>query len=146
MPSGYTHKGRIGWVRTDASSNLLRTIQYGTQAQYITPAAGFPVMATGSTAGVWLAVAVANFAPSTAGAIVVGAVKNNVLATIGAHPNNAIPVPSTTSLAMLYSGNNGNQGVPAGVQGTMMLETTNVYWFSDNASSNLYAQGWIDNV
>jgi len=146
MPSGYTHKGRIGWVRTDASSNLLRTIQYGTQAQYITPAAGFPVMATGSSAGVWLAVAVANFAPSTAGAIVVGAVKANVNAVMGAHPNNAIAVPASSSLAMLFSGNNSNFGVPAGIQGTMMLETTNVYWFSDTASANLYAQGWIDNV
>jgi hypothetical protein len=147
MPSGYTHKGRIGWVRTDASSNLLRTIQYGTQAQYITPAAGFPVMATGSTAGVWLAVAVANFAPSTAGAIVVGAVKNNVLATIGAHPNNAIAVPTgTTSLSVLWLGDNGNFGTPGGIQGTIMLETTNIYWFSGTASANLYAQGWIDNV
>jgi hypothetical protein len=147
MPSGYTHKGRIGWVRTDASSNLLRTIQYGTQAQYITPAAGFPVMATGSSAGVWLAVAVANFAPSTAGAIVVGAVKNNVLATIGAHPNNAIAVPTgTTSLSVLWLGDNGNLGTPGGIQGTIMLETTNIYWFSGTASANLYAQGWIDNV
>jgi hypothetical protein len=146
MPSGYTYKARIGWVRTDGSSNLLRTIQYGTRAQYITSASGFPVVASGNTGGVWAAYSTANFAPSTAGAIVVGAVKANVNATMGAHPNNAIAIPTSSPLAMLYSGNNSNFGVPAGIQGTMMLETTNIYWFSDTGSANLYAQGWVDNV
>jgi hypothetical protein len=147
LPSGYVHKARIGWVRTDGSANLLRTIQYGTRAQYITPSTGFPAMATGISSAAWLAVSTANFAPSTAGAIVVGAVKNNVNGVIGVHPNNAIALPtSTTSLSVLWSGNNGNQGVPAGIQGTILLETTSIYWFSDNASTNLYAQGWIDNV
>ena len=147
MPSGYTHKGRIGWVRTDGSANLLRTIQYGTRAQYITPAAGFSSMATGTTSGAWLAVAVANFVPSTAGAIVVGAVKNNSNNTMAVHPNNAIAVPTgSASLSMLWSGNNSNQGLPTGLQGTIMLETTNVYWFSDGGTANMYAQGWIDKV
>ena len=147
LPSGYVHKARIGWVRTDGSSNLLRTVQYGTRAQYITPSTGYPVMATGTSSAAWLAVSTANYVPPTAAAIVVGAIKNNVLGIIGVHPNNAIALPTvTTSLATLWSGNNGNQGVPVGLQGTILLETASIYWFSDNAGTNLYAQGWLDNV
>lgn len=33
MPSGYTYKMRVGAVRTDASANLLRTLQLGANAQ-----------------------------------------------------------------------------------------------------------------
>ena len=144
MPSGYTHKGRIGWVRTDGSSNLLRTIQYGTRAQYITPAAGYPLMASGSTSSAWTAISTANYAPSTAAGIVVGLQRGSTLATTAVHPNNAIPTAG--NLATLWLGSNGNFDAPTNMQGLLLLETTSIYWLSNAALTYVYAQGWVDNV
>jgi hypothetical protein len=144
LPSGYTHKGRIGWVRTDGSSNLLRTIQYGTRAQYITPAAGYPLMASGSTSSAWTAISTANYAPSTASGLVVGLSKLTTSSAVAAHPNNAIPTAG--SLAALYIGGNGNFDEPLVIQGLLLLESSSVYWLSGSASGAFFAQGWIDNV
>ena len=147
LPSGYTYKARVGWVRTDGSSNLWRTIQYGNRAQWVTPAAGFQSMASGTSSGAWLAVATGAYAPSSSSAIVVGMYKGNVNGIVAAHPNNAISLPTTSaSTAVIWSGSNASTGIPGMVQALMMLESTNIYWFSDNATTNLYAQGWIDNL
>ena len=144
MPSGYTHKGRIGWVRTDGSSNLLRTIQYDKQAQYITSASGYPLMASGSTSSTWSAISTANYAPSTASALVVAISKLTTSSAVAAHPNNAISTSGT--LATLYIGGNGNFDEPLVIQGTMLLETSNIYWLSGSSTGAFFAQGWIDNV
>ena len=144
MPSGYTYKGRIGWVRTDGSANLLRTIQYGTRAQYITSSSGYPLMASGSTSSTWSAISTANYAPSTAAGIVVGFQRGSTLGTIGVHPNNA--VPTAGNLATLWLGSNGNFDAPTNMQGLLLLETTNIYWLSNASLTYLYAQGWVDNV
>lgn len=147
LPSGYTYKARVGWVRTDGSSNLWRTIQYGNRAQWITPSGGFQSMASGSSSGAWLAVATGNYVPTSASAITVGMYKGNVNGIAAVHPNNAISLPTTNaSTSVIWTGNNANTGIPATSQATMMLESTNIYWFSDNATTNLYAQGWIDNL
>ena len=147
LPSGYTYKARVGWVRTDGSSNLWRTIQYDNRAQWVSPAAGYQVMASGSSSAAWLAVATGAYAPTSSSAIIVGAQKGNVNGTYGVHPNNAISLPTgSVSTSMLWSGTNASTGLPMTMQATMMLETTNIYWFSDNATTYLYAQGWIDNL
>ena len=144
MPVGYTYKARIGWVRTDGSSNLLRTIQYGTRAQYITSASGYPLMASGSTSSTWSAISTANYVPSTASAIVVAISKLTTSAPVAAHPNNALPTAG--SLATLYIGGNGNFDEPLVIQGTMLLESSSVYWLSGSSTGYFYAQGWVDNV
>jgi hypothetical protein len=144
MPSGYTHKGRIGWVRTDGSANLLRTVQYGTRAQYITPAAGYPLMASGSTSSTWSAISTANYAPSTASGLVVGLSKLTTSSAVAAHPNNVLPTAG--SLAALYIGGNGNFDEPLVIQGLLLLESSSVYYLSGSASGAFFAQGWIDNV
>jgi hypothetical protein len=73
--------------------------------------------------------------------------KGNVNGIAAAHPNNAISLPTTSaSTSVMWTGSNASTGIPGMTQGTMMLESTNIYWFSDNATTNLYAQGWIDNL
>jgi hypothetical protein len=74
LPSGYTYFARIGAVRTDGSSNLLRVNQRGPRAQYIVgsnPANALTV--ANGTAGTYsltsptlVAISFANFIPPTA--------------------------------------------------------------------------------
>ncbi len=37
MPSGYTHKRRIGWVRTDGGGGILTFLQIGDAFYWVTP-------------------------------------------------------------------------------------------------------------
>ena len=103
-------------------------------------------MASGSSSSAWLAVATGAYAPSTAAAIVVGGQKGNVNGTFGVHPNNAISLPSSSSsTSAIWCGSNNASGIPITIQANITLESTNIYWYSDNASTYLYAHGWVDN-
>jgi hypothetical protein len=66
MPSGYTEKRRIGAVRNDSSSNLLRFVQFGRKVLYAS-AVG-QVLSFGS-ATVWTAVDCSAFVPTNNNAI-----------------------------------------------------------------------------
>lgn len=147
MPSGYTHKARLGWIRTNASGNLYRTLQYGRKVQYIVDGTILtaPVtMATG-TATAWTAVAVASFVPSTAMAIRVGIVGNAYSGTLFAvAPNNNYNVTN----APIYFRNDVPNGVAPLLTEDIILESANVYW-GCNVPANtgaLYCYGWEDNL
>jgi len=152
MPSGYTYKARIGAVRTAAgTAQLLGTWQFGRRAQYVvglaqtTQTSG--IMASGSTGSVstptWTAVSVSNFVPASASAI-----------RGFAHVFNGSVIVAPSGA---YAGNNDtNTGPPLAWnfgpspsqshQFDLLLESTNVYWASDNANGRLYVLGWDDNL
>jgi hypothetical protein len=50
MPSGYTKKRRIGWVRTNASSQIIQFVQNGDEFLYITPINDVDVTNLGTSA------------------------------------------------------------------------------------------------
>jgi hypothetical protein len=145
MPSGYTYKMRVGWVRTDGSSNLIRTIQYGNRTQYIATSSGYPTLASGS-ASQWTAVSVVNFVPTTASQIGLSLfLENSTAARAAIAANN-----SATSLSGSFMYSFGNTGYPDSVveSGIMVLESSNIYYYggSSNASVNFIScTGWIDN-
>lgn len=157
MPSGYTFKARLGWVRTDASGNkyLLQTLQLGRRAQYVvtvaTNTAAMPKMASG-VAGtvatpVWVAVATGNFVPVTASEIeiCIGAPDGTSLVVVAAPNNSYGTYNSTTNPPPVgLSGPSGLTLPP--VQGSLILETSNIYWISSLTNGALYAAGWIDNI
>ena len=152
MPSGYTYKARIGWVRTDGTANKypLSMVQMGRKAQYKV-AAGTnvtvtPLMASGVAGApstpTWVAVGVSTFVPPTASRIAL------LLTTTGAGnaicaPNNSYGAYYTTNPPPLGINNTGGQ---FNAFGELTLESTNVYWASNLAGMYLFASGWEDNI
>lgn len=165
MPTGYTFKARVGWVRTDGTANkyLLQTVQNGKRAQYIVTAssnvAGLPQMASGVAGTVaatptWVAVATGAFVPSTAG-LLVGGVFTSTSGGGGtqfaiAAPNNAYGgVISGSNPPQWYSAAvDSGAGIMTGVflNQIMALESTNIYWASSAAAGRVFCSGWEDNL
>lgn len=163
MPSGYTFKARVGWVRNDGSSNLYRTIQKGNVAVYVvgtnptaprslaSGTAGNPV--TGPT---WLTVSVSGVVPPSAAEIML---RLGSVALVSASDENSAAAPnnsygvvtSSTNMPPLTLGgtNNPDGSDPSyrvSILGRFMLESTNVYYASDDSSSFLHCLGWTDNL
>lgn len=158
LPSGYTYMLRVGWVRTDGSKHLLRTLQLGRRAQYIvgTNPAVVPNIANGvagtfsTTSPVLAAVSVANVVPSTAAAIHV-AITGNYTGASGA---GALAAPNT--------GWGGTNNGPAGSAGNVwalvanvnnviaaawiVLEATTIAWTGNGTASAVSCLGWEDNL
>lgn len=149
MPTGYTFKARVGWVRTDGSGNKypLGFKQAGRFVKYVVAAgsnvAALPIMASGTsgnpTTPTWTAVANGNFVPPTAVkiGIVLGA---NGSATVAA-PNNAYGgVSSTTNPPPLGLGS-----LTSLVSGDLAVESGNTY-YACTASGVMACSGWEDNL
>lgn len=156
MPSGYTFKARVGWIRTDGTANKypLSFKQYGRKVQYALVAGSnmtaYPVMASGvggtfnSTTYTPAATAIANFVPSTASAISVTVqcgtttVGVNVAASpsaVGGGFNSATCPPISANSSSMWN-----------ASGTFMLESTNIYYAANSAASSLTCLGWEDNL
>lgn len=158
MPSGYTYKMRMGWVRSDGSANLYRTKQVGNKAVYVigtNPTVGRQLAsgAAGSmSAPTWVAVATGSYVPTTAVEILIYATTEapGVSSTYG------IMVAPNNSYGAYNSGTNPPPivgyyaiGTLVGlvtICGGLVLESTDIYWASSGSVSELYCQGWIDNV
>lgn len=151
MPSGYTYKARVGWVRSNATPALLPTLQYDNDAQYVldgTILTGLPLIAAGAvgspTIPTWVSTAWATFAPSTARRItfiVSGTNSTNGLAAIAPNGNygngaSAIPPP-----AFLWSMTNGG----GAAQVALVPESANVS-VATQANARIYVAGWEDNL
>lgn len=152
LPSGYTFAARFGWMLTDGSANLLRTLQNGRRAHYVvvvaSNTASLPQLASGSTSGAWTAKSVSAFVPPTASEVVLSIqLSGNVSAVVSVAPNagytgitvNSLPVPLT-----IISGSVG--GNPLAQIVPVELESSSIYYFSGSASGAAYAYAWEDNL
>jgi len=161
LPSGYTFKCRAGSVRVDGSGNLLRTLQYGINAQYtIVTATNTPIapnIANGvagtfsATSPVLASVSVATFVPPTAVAIKLSASagwKGGAFSDVLVAPN--------TDWGGVQNGPAGSLGqswpiylASAGASGrvetyNMLLESTNIAWTTNGAGGAISALGWTE--
>jgi hypothetical protein len=153
LPSGYTHKARLGWVRADANTHLWRTIQYGRRAQIIvdgTELTALPVMASGAAGSTsiptWSAVPVVSFAPPTASVIrVVPAVVAVGSANLILAPNNAYGAAASTTnpppIQVLFET---SVGATYGIC-DLTLESQNIFWAA-TGNGLLQCSGWDDNI
>lgn len=155
MPTGYTYKARIGAVRTaSGSAQLLGTWQFGRRASYVVglaQCANLPIMASGSAGNpsigpTWVAIAVGSYAPSTASIIdiVMGGIGSGA-ASMGAAPNNSYGIFNSVTNPpplMLVTGPN----VGSNTNGSLTLESTNIYWYGNIAAEFIAARGWEDNL
>ncbi len=151
MPGSYTYKVRLGAVKTGGSATFLRTIQRGMRAQYQVIAASttpnMPIMVSGTAGDVsvptYISIATGAYVPTTA---------TQITYTIGGQgvvivaPNTSYGAFNSTANPV-YDGINGGTDTPAiRNAGSMLLETTNIYWASNGAAGFLTCNGWIDNV
>ncbi len=152
LPSGYTHKARIGWIRTDASGNKypLSFTQFGKRVRYKVAGnvTGYPAMASGIQGSVtiptWVAVAVGNFIPTTASSIH-GTMFNNSGANgrVMVAPNNAHGVINSDTNPPYATVNASTDLGQKNFE--MLLESTSIY-IAGNGGTFWLCQGWEDNL
>ena len=165
MPSGYTYKTRIGWVRTDATNKYpLAFKQYGNKVQYVVTSAGnvtgMPLVVSGAqgtvnVAPTWATASVVNFVPSTAAEIALfvraaHAAGAGVVYMIAPNGNYA----GITSYNTISTTNPPIDGISVADNTyggtytkliTMMLESTDIY-IASSATVGVHCSGWIDNL
>lgn len=159
MPSGYTHKARVAWIRSDSTANKypLSYTQFGRRARYKLAAGSnltaFPILSSGtqgSTPSTWATIATGNFVPQTASAI-------SVLATATLQNSNNIAVaPSTAHVSTSGAANSAPLAIyqptasagGATAAGDIVLESTNIYVIANqfSGSSLVLCAGWEDNL
>lgn len=147
MPSGYTFRARVGCVRTDGSTNLKRTLQYDNKAVYVvgTNPTVIPILASG-TASSWTAVPTGNFVPPTAHRINMVAFTDAGVGYTYVVPNNSYGTsPSGTNMIPLGASSQ-TTGSATFIYGTLTLESTNIYWGSNAATSAIGCIGWEDTL
>ena len=155
LPTGYTYKARVGWIRTQSATNYypLSFIQYGRTAQYKVAAGSnvtnAPIMISGSSGSVttptWTEQSVTNYVPTTAMAIRLVLFVPSPTAAMAA-PNNAYGAYTSTSnppplVGRPYSGN-----YVVNITGLFILESRNVYYASNCSTAGLACLGWEDNL
>lgn len=157
MPTGYTHKARIGWVRTDGTANKfpLSFRQCGRSVRYVVASGSnvqsLPLMASGAlgtwsvTAPTWVAVPVGGVVPVTASVIHINSTNvynSAVVALIMVAPSSAYQgYQSANPPAVFLGGANGGNLTQA-----IMLESSNIYAVSSGTAVGVQAYGWEDNL
>lgn len=160
MPTDYTYKARVGWVRTAAAAaQLLGTWQFGRRATYIiglaqtteTPLMGSSTAGTvDNTSPTLTSLSTSSVVPTTAYSIEVAA----FTAYKGGSTSNIIVAPSSA-----YSGTNKGPSGSGGILPpiylgasslvvckSIVLESSNLYWASSAAGGAVCCIGWEDNL
>lgn len=151
LPSGYTHKARVGWIRTDATANKypLSFRQLGRSAQYVVAAGtnvpSIPIMASGTLGNVttptWSPVSIVNFTPITATKIRVSLGGGSGSTVSITAPNNQYSGYSSVSNPPPMSTNASQQMTSA----EFVIESPNMYYASTSAAQGfLTCLGWED--
>jgi hypothetical protein len=147
MPAGYTYKKRVGWNTLDAGSNFLPVIQRGEEAHYIVDAThDLPLIASGAEGssgdpGTWGTHSVVGLLPSTA--LYVG------VTVVAGDDDSARVAPNN----QYYIGSGGALNIPplgsfngAQTSGWLLLESNDVFYYSNNANGRAVCFGWRDNL
>ncbi len=148
LTSGYTHKARVGWIRTDASGSKfpLSFVQAGRRVQYKLAAgsnvASLPSMASGTSAGANIATGA--FVPPTASKVLVTLTGNYLGNAAFVAPNSNYGIGNTNTTAPIYLSAQ-TTATALSAQADILLESTNIYWYA-TGSSAVYANGWEDNI
>lgn len=154
LPTGYTHKARVGWISTDGTANKypLSFKQFGRKVQYVVAAGSnvgaLPIMASGligsASTPTYVAVSTTSYVPASASEISVAAtvVGGDVLAAPNGAYGNYSSVTNAPPIHAAYIA----ASFPSSAQGKMMLESANIYMASSNATCELACIGWEDNL
>jgi len=149
MPGGYTYKVRLGWMRTAAAADLMRTLQYGRRAQYVvtsaTNTANLPIMASGAagtpSTPTFSSISVSTYVPTTATVVWASLSAGISSGTAIIAPNNAYGATSSSTnppVGMITATGGATVSV------SLLLESSNIYWAS--TAGFVACQGWEDNI
>lgn len=155
LPAGYTHKARVGWVRTDGTANKfpLGFVQFGRDVQYQVASGSnltaLPIPISGVQGNIstptWASASLVNYVPSTASAVDIVASMTSTSGTIIAAPNNSYGAyNSAVNPPPLVNGQSG--GTPNTAGRRMLLESTSIYFAGQNADHKLLVSGWQDSL
>ena len=152
MPTGYTFKARVSWVRTDASLFPLRFNQFGRRARYDVGAnvPSFPGVTSGlaTTAST---IALTGVVPITAGTAMFGAGTNAgfvAFAPLGGFvstPGSNYLSTAQTNGFPFAGGWNASGPVPT-TAGEINLRTQSIMYASTSSTAVLQCMGWDDNL
>ncbi len=143
-PAGYTYWTRCSALLTDASAHFVKTKYSGDtrKAQYIN-VSGLPVVASGSTGSpttpTYAAILLSSYLPPTAKEVIAFLIAPT--ATVIVAPNgNYGAIASTTNPPPVISGS----GTGAGIRlpFNFLLESTSIYWASNDAGAKIFILGW----
>lgn len=156
LPSGYTYKARVGWIRTDGTANKypLNFQQYGRSVSYQVGAnvSALPLVTSGAqgtwsvSAPTYVSVSLASFIPPTAG-------KASVM--LDNQYNGQVTVAVALAPTNTYFGCSSTNPPPASITTSsstiqpfemVMPASKTVYWVSSGAGGALYIRGWEDNI
>ena len=151
MPSGYTYKARVGWVRSNATPALYPVQQVDRRAQYIVDGTILTslrkIKSAGSSVGsistpTYVAQSVSTFVPPTAGVIrlVVGA-SGGTSRQFMLAPNANYGAANSLSNPPPINGG----GLDLYLTTDMVLESSNLY-FTGEANTFIACLGWEDNL
>jgi len=155
MPSGYAYKARLGAVVTTTTTGtpaLYGSWQFGRRAQYVLGLAGttvVPTLNSGSQGNPasgpsWSTTSTTKLVPSSASEIFMTIASGSGGGAITVAPSTAYGVNNSVTIAppMFYSAT----AASGSISGSMLLESTNVYYASNDATAGLYCNGWVDNI
>jgi len=147
MPSGYTFKARVGWIRTDGTANKwpLAFRQSGRRVQYA-PTSGanltaYPQIAQSNVSLSRTAVSTSGVVPANAGQVnlVVFAASASTPVGVGIYTNTTAPA---------IAGMTCPSGVTQFSNQSIMVESSTIYWdlAVSSGGANLFVSGWDDNL
>jgi hypothetical protein len=158
MPSGYTHKARVGRIRTDGTANKfpLSFTQFGRSVKYrvssTSNVAALPAAASGAagsvTAPTWIGYSLAALVPDSAASYtVVLTVVVSSGSAVSAAPNNSCgPISSTTNPPPLVLVPYNTSGYMGSIQAVFAYESGSVYYASAASGGLLQIAGWEENL
>ena len=149
LPSGYTAFARIGANKIDGSLAFYRVRQVGSLAQFVVTAgsntASLPTMASGATGNIgtptWTTVSTTSFVPITATSLRGVVACANTTAIIAPNVSYGANTSLTNPPPVIHS--------PPGSATflfDMPLESSNIYWATNNSNAYLHCSGWVDNI
>ena len=151
LPSGYTYKARMGWVKTvSGSATLYGTWQLGRRASYKVGLAqtSAPIKLTGGSstgdpsAGSYTSVSISDYVPTTAAEILGSLVSQGGKSIIA--PNGSYGAISSTTAPPPVAVNGGS--AESITPFSFIIESSNIYWASNANLNYVYISGWVDNI
>jgi hypothetical protein len=154
LPAGFTYKARVGWFRTDTTTNKypLPFIQFGRNVIYSPTSASslvsYPIMAANYGTAIGLPVATAAFIPPTAvslryqAVLFPGTASNSVAGFKVGATDQALSAQSGSWAMNNFGNTSGGEIMLVAPQGSIQYSLT----VSSGGSLTLSCAGWMDNL
>ncbi|WP_143038296.1 hypothetical protein [Pseudomonas saponiphila] len=159
MPAGYTHKARVGWVRSDATpanKYPLSFVQSGRRVNYKVASGSnltsLPMVISGVQGSpnvpTWVSASILGIVPVTSGVGYFTARVQSPGGSVIVAPSNQYGSTSdAVNPPVLTIGVAGSSPATTGIFGfNLIFESTNIYYGSSDAAGQVRITGWEDNL